>query len=64
MQGYNRAGNLKRITTHERRRTRRVEAKARQLKYAALTREQKLATLIPGGSTRQRARLTNDLPKV
>ena len=64
MKGYNRAGVLKRISEHKRRSTRRLEAKARQLAYSALTKEQKLATLIPGGSTRQRARLSNDLPKV
>lgn len=44
-------------TLHARRDKRRREADIRQAKYDGLTTEEKIATLIPGGSKRQRARL-------
>lgn len=36
---------------------RRKEAEKRQAEYAALTNEEKLARLVPGGSTKQRKKM-------
>lgn len=41
----------------ERKRRKKQEAEQRQKQYDLLTEEQKIARLIPGGSSRQRARM-------
>lgn len=66
MKAINRAGNLKRICNHTRRRTRREQATARQLVYNALTLQAKLDAISkrPGESKREKERLLNELPKV
>lgn len=66
MKAINRAGNLKRICVHSRRKTRQVEAQARQVESNKLTPAQRLKWLDQQGyvATRERKRLSkaNDKP--
>jgi hypothetical protein len=59
MKAVNRAGNLKRITTHERRRTRHTEALARQIERSKRSDLEQLALIAkrPGESKREKAKL-------
>jgi hypothetical protein len=50
-------GGYSNAKLHAKRNRKRDEAEARQEKYDALTLNEKLKTLIPGGSKRQRAKL-------